>query len=79
VQEPWIVRWVVRIDWSWRLGMERDGASDRDRTIPDALAFVGTMLHRRRSCRKRQLRLKLLVRDAKGTIHEASVLQHIRR
>jgi hypothetical protein len=42
-------------------------------------ATVGTMLRRRRSCRKRQLRLKLLVRDAEGTIHEASVLQHIRR
>jgi hypothetical protein len=42
-------------------------------------AYVGTMLRRRRSCRKRQLRLKLLVRDAEGTIHEASVLQHIRR
>jgi hypothetical protein len=40
---------------------------------------VGTMLRRRRSYRKRQLRLKLLVRDAEGTIHEASVLQHIRR
>jgi ribonuclease HI len=42
-------------------------------------ATVGTMLRRRRSCRKKQLRLKLLVRDAEGTIHEASVLQHIRR
>jgi hypothetical protein len=42
-------------------------------------ATVGTMLRRRRSCRKRQLRLKLLVRDAEGTIHEASVLQHFRR
>jgi hypothetical protein len=40
VQESWIVRWAVRIDWSWRLGMERDGASDCDRTIPDALAFI---------------------------------------
>jgi hypothetical protein len=40
---------------------------------------VGTMLRRRRSCRKRQLRLKLLVRDVEGTIHEASALQHIRR
>jgi hypothetical protein len=40
---------------------------------------VGTMLRRRRSCRKRQLRLKLLVRNAEGTTHEASVLQHIRR
>jgi hypothetical protein len=40
---------------------------------------VGTMLRRRRSCGKKQLRLKLLVRDAEGTIHEASVLQHIRR
>jgi hypothetical protein len=27
---------------------------------------VGTMLHRRRSCRKKQLRLKLSVRDAEG-------------
>jgi hypothetical protein len=41
------------------------------------MSIVGTMLRRRRSCRKRQLRLKLLVRDAEGTIHEASVLQHI--
>jgi hypothetical protein len=40
---------------------------------------VGTMLRRRRSCGKKKLRLKLLVRDAEGTIHEASVLQHIRR
>jgi hypothetical protein len=40
---------------------------------------VGTMLRRRRSCRKKQLRLKLLVHDAEGTIHQASVLQHIRR
>jgi hypothetical protein len=39
-----------------------------------ALISVGTMLRRRRSCRKRQLRLKLLVRDAEGNIHEASVL-----
>jgi hypothetical protein len=45
----------------------------------NAIICVGTMLCRRRSCRKRQLRLKLLVRDAEGTIHEASVLQHIRR
>jgi hypothetical protein len=35
---------------------------------------VGTMLRRRRSCRKKQLRLKLLVRDTEGTIHAASVL-----
>jgi hypothetical protein len=45
----------------------------------DWVMAVGTMLRRRRSCRKRQLRLKLLIRDAEGTIHEASVLQHIRR
>jgi hypothetical protein len=32
------------------------------------------MLRRRRSCKKKQLRLKLLVRDAEGIIHEASVL-----
>jgi hypothetical protein len=37
-------------------------------------ATVGTMLRRRRSCKKKQLRLKLLVRDAEGIIHEASVL-----
>jgi hypothetical protein len=43
------------------------------------LVSVGTMLRRRRSYGKKQLRLKLLVRDAEGTIHEASVLQHIRR
>jgi transposase InsO family protein len=29
---------------------------------------VGAMLHRRRSCRKKQLRLKLLVRDAEGAM-----------
>jgi hypothetical protein len=33
---------------------------------------VGTMLHRRRSCRKKQLRQKLLIRDAEATTHEAS-------
>jgi hypothetical protein len=27
---------------------------------------VGTMLRRRRSCRKKQLRLKLSIRDAEG-------------
>jgi hypothetical protein len=35
---------------------------------------VGTMLRRRRSCRKKQLRMKLLVRDDEGIIHEASGL-----
>jgi hypothetical protein len=44
-----------------------------------SFVYVGTMLRRRRSCRKKQLRLKLLIRDAEGTIHEALVLQHIRR
>jgi hypothetical protein len=38
------------------------------------LLIVGTMLRRRRSCGKKQLRLKLLVRDAEGTIDEASIL-----
>jgi hypothetical protein len=28
---------------------------------------------------RKQLRLKLLQRNAEGTIHEASVLQHVRR
>jgi hypothetical protein len=37
-------------------------------------ATVGTMLRRRRSCRKKQLRQKLLIRDAEATTHEASVL-----
>jgi hypothetical protein len=37
-------------------------------------ATVGTMLRRRRSCGKKHLRLKLLVHDAEGTIHETSVL-----
>jgi hypothetical protein len=37
-------------------------------------AIVGTMLRRRRSCRKKQLRQKLLIRDAEATTHEASVL-----
>jgi hypothetical protein len=41
------------------------------------MSIVGTMLRRRRSCRKRQLRLKLLVRDVEGTIHEALALLHI--
>jgi hypothetical protein len=36
------------------------------------LALVGTMLHRRRSYRKKQLRQKLLIRDAEATTHEAS-------
>jgi hypothetical protein len=35
---------------------------------------VGTMLHRRRSCKKKQLQLKLLGHDAEDTIHEASEL-----
>jgi hypothetical protein len=52
-----------------------DNANDQEQEK----SGVGTMLHRRRSCRKRQLRLKLLVRDAEGIIHEASVLQHIQR
>jgi hypothetical protein len=52
--------------------------------------IVGTMLRRRRSLlgpcfvaeglvERKQLRLKLLERNAKGIIHEASVLQHVRR
>ena len=32
------------------------------------IAAVGTMLRRRRSCKKKQPRLKLLVRDAEGAI-----------
>jgi hypothetical protein len=40
---------------------------------------VGTMLRRRRSCKKKQLRLKLLEHAAEDTVHEASELQHIRR
>jgi hypothetical protein len=36
---------------------------------------VGTMLRRRRSCKKKQLQLKLLEHDAEGAIHEASELQ----
>jgi hypothetical protein len=39
-----------------------------------SIGSVGTMLRRRRSCKKKQLRLKLLVRDAEGIIREASVL-----
>jgi hypothetical protein len=38
------------------------------------LGTVGTMLRRRRSCRKKQLRLKLPLRDDEGIIHEASGL-----
>jgi hypothetical protein len=41
--------------------------------------LLGPCFVAERSCRKRHLRMKLLVRDAEGTIHEASVLQHIRR
>jgi hypothetical protein len=37
-------------------------------------SVVGTMLRRRRSCRKKQLRQKLLIRDAEATTHEASAL-----
>jgi hypothetical protein len=40
---------------------------------------VGTMLHRRRSCKKKHLQMKLLEHDAEDTVHEASELQHIRR
>jgi hypothetical protein len=36
------------------------------------------MLRRRRSCKKKQLQLKLLEHDAEDTIDEASELQHIR-
>jgi hypothetical protein len=50
----------------------------RDHPVNSILG-VGTMLRRRRSYRKRQLQLKLLIRDAEGTVHEASVFQHIRR
>jgi hypothetical protein len=46
---------------------------------PLNLEFVGTMLRRRRSCKKKQLQLKLLEHDAEDTVHEASELQHIRR
>jgi hypothetical protein len=35
---------------------------------------VGTMLRCRRSCRKKQLRQKLLIRDVEATTHEASML-----
>jgi transposase InsO family protein len=45
---------------------------DWDKCLP--LADVGTTLRRRRSCRKKQLRLRLLVRDVEGIIHEVSVL-----
>jgi hypothetical protein len=38
------------------------------------LGIVGTMLRRRRSCREKQLRQKLPIRDAEATTHEASVL-----
>jgi hypothetical protein len=34
--------------------------------VVSAALVVGTMLRRRRSCRKKQLQLKLLVRDAEG-------------
>jgi hypothetical protein len=43
------------------------------------LLSVGTMLRRRRSCKKKQLQLKLLEHDAEDTVREASELQHIRR
>jgi hypothetical protein len=43
------------------------------------LGHVGTMLRRRRSCGKKQLRLKLLEHDTEDTVHEASELQHFRR
>jgi hypothetical protein len=50
--------------------------------LKDEIIFkgvVGTMLRRRRSCKKKQLQLKLLEHDAEDTVHEASELQHIRR
>jgi hypothetical protein len=52
--------------------------------LPDCSNFVswstcvvGTMLRRRRSCGKKQLRLKLLEHDAEDTVYEALELQHI--
>jgi hypothetical protein len=44
----------------------------------ERMTSVGTMLRRRRSCGKKQLRLKLLEHDAEDTVCEASELQHIR-
>jgi hypothetical protein len=41
---------------------------------PDIMLFVGTMLRRRRSCKKKQFQLKLLEHDAEDTVHEASEL-----
>jgi hypothetical protein len=35
-------------------------------THTEVIVSVGTMLHRQRSCRKKQLRLKLSARDAEG-------------
>jgi hypothetical protein len=47
--------------------------------MPNLKVTVGTMLCRRRSCKKKQLQLKLLEHDAEDTVHEASELHHIRR
>jgi hypothetical protein len=40
---------------------------------------VGTMLRRRRSCRKKHLRQNLFIRDTEAIAHKASILYRIRR
>jgi hypothetical protein len=40
----------------------------------DCNVSVGTMLRRRRSCRKKHLRQNLFIRDTEATAHEASIL-----
>jgi hypothetical protein len=69
--------------WSWshgsrdmgrrRSGMPASAELDKDAEQPVRMS-VGTMLRRRRSCKKKRLRQKLLIRDAEATTHEASVL-----
>ena len=63
-----IARYVAKCDTCRRVKAIHMKTAGPLQSLP-----VGTMLRRRRSCRKRQLRLKLLVRDAEGNIHEASV------
>jgi hypothetical protein len=71
-------KWRMRIDFT-----DLNKACPKDEfplpRIDSLVDAVGTMLRRRRSCKKKQLQLKLLEHDAEDTVHEASELQHIRR
>jgi hypothetical protein len=53
----------------WEMPKETISKSDEG-----GLVSVGTMLRRRRSCRRKHLRQNLFIRDTKVIAHEASVL-----